>query len=212
MNKHKKRNERVVLLSIYGIVLNLTLVILKTIVGFTAFSIALLLDALNNLSDVLSSVITIIGTKLSEKKPDREHPYGHGRIEYFSATIIVVIVLLAGLISLKESFVKIINPNDLHYSFWMLLVILFGVGVKYFFGVFLKLEGNKLNSSNLIASGIDAISDSLLSFATFIGAILSYVFGINIEGYLGLLISVFITMPIFVKMKIKKVLLSGFCF
>ena len=192
MTKHIKRNKRVILLSVYGIVLNLTLVILKTIVGFTAFSIALLLDALNNLSDVLSSIITIVGTKLSEKKPDKEHPYGHGRIEYFSAIIIVGIVLLAGLVSLKTSFEKIIVPTELHYSFWMLLVILFGVGVKYFFGVYLKSEGNKLKSNNLIASGVDAISDSLLSFATFIGAILSYVFGINIEGYLGLLISIFI--------------------
>ena len=187
-----KRNKRIVKLGLYGIIVNLVLVFLKTIIGLTAFSIAVLLDAINNLTDVLSSVITIVGTKLSEKKPDKKHPYGHGRIEYFSAVIIAIIVLLAGFVSFKESVVKIINPATLKFSLPMLFIILLGVFVKFFFGMFLKEEGKKLNSSNLIASGIDAISDSLLSFTTFIGAILSYFFSINIEGYLGIIITIFI--------------------
>ena len=150
------------------------------------------MDALNNLSDVLSSVITIIGTKLSEKKPDKKHPFGHGRVEYFSSVIIAVIIFLAGIMALKESIEKIIHPTLTLFNIPFLLVILLGVFVKYFFGSYLKEEGKKLNSKSLIASGIDAINDSILALSTFISALFSYFLSINIEGMVGILISLFI--------------------
>ena len=106
------RDKKIIRVSILGIVVNLILVAFKAIVGFLANSIAIILDAVNNLSDAMSSIITIIGTKLSGKKPDKKHPYGYGRIEYFSSVIIAVIVLIAGLTSLKESVLKILNPEE----------------------------------------------------------------------------------------------------
>ena len=105
------REKQIIKISIQGIIVNVILVIFKSVIGLIVNSIAIILDAINNLSDALSSIITIIGTKLSNKRPDKKHPYGYGRIEYFSSVIIAIIVLLAGLTSLKESITKIINPE-----------------------------------------------------------------------------------------------------
>ena len=101
-----ERNQKIIQTSVLGIIVNITLVLFKAIVGFFVNSIAIILDAINNLSDAISSIITIIGTKLASKKPDREHPYGHGRIEYLASTVIATIILLAGIASLKESIEK----------------------------------------------------------------------------------------------------------
>ena len=110
------RKKVIVRTSLQGIVVNLILVAFKAVVGFIANSIVIILDAVNNLSDALSSIITIIGTKLAGKAPDKEHPYGHGRIEYFASVIIGVIVLAAGLTALKESAQKIIAPEKANFS------------------------------------------------------------------------------------------------
>ncbi len=150
------------------------------------------MDAVNNLTDAMSSVITIVGTKLSLKEPDKKHPYGYGRIEYFTSVIIAGIVLFAGITAFKESFLKILNPESTNYSYLSLIIILVFVFVKFFFGKYVKNVGNKVNSGSLVASGSDAYMDSILSFATLIGAILNFAFKINIEGYLGIIISIFI--------------------
>lgn len=186
------RDKRIIKVSVYGIVVNIILVAFKMIVGFIASSIAIVLDAVNNLSDALSSIITIIGTKLSNKRPNKKHPYGYGRVEYFSSIIIAIIVFLAGVAALRESVDRIINPTTSNYSIYSLVIIFVAVLVKYFFGNFVKNEGKKLNSSSLVASGSDAIGDSLLSLTTLVGALISYIFGINLEGYLGLLIGIMI--------------------
>ena len=186
------RDKQIIKVSIFGIIVNLILVAFKAIVGFFTNSIAIILDAINNLSDALSSIITIIGTKLSAKRPDKKHPYGYGRIEYFSSVIIAVIVLFAGLTSLKESFDKIINPEMANYSIVSLIIIVVAVIVKFVFGNYVKSEGKKLNSASLIASGTDALSDSVLSFSTFIAALISFIWHISLEGYLGLIISIII--------------------
>ena len=102
------RNKKIVRTSILGIITNIVLVAFKATIGLIANSIAIILDAVNNLTDVLSSIITIVGTKLANKAPDKKHPYGHGRIEYFTSVIIAVIVLIAGITAIKESFLKII--------------------------------------------------------------------------------------------------------
>ena len=186
------RDKKIIKVSILGILVNLVLVAFKAIIGIIVNSIAIILDAVNNLSDALSSIITIIGTKLSAKRPDKKHPYGYGRIEYFSSVIIAVIVLLAGLTSLKESVEKIIHPTVADYSIISLVIIIVAVFVKFFFGRYVKKQGESLNSGSLIASGTDAVSDSVLSLSTFIAAIISIVWKISLEGYLGVIISIII--------------------
>lgn len=187
-----ERGKKIVKISIYGILVNLILVIFKALAGLLANSIAVILDAVNNLSDAFSSIATIIGVRLSEKKPDKKHPFGHGRVEYFSAIVIAGMVLVAGVVSLGESIDKIIKPIEPDYSVLTLAVILVAVFVKFFFGRFVKKQGDKLDSGSLVASGVDAISDAVLSFSVFIGAIISYFWHISLDGYLGVLISVMI--------------------
>ena len=186
------RNKQIIKISIEGIVVNIILVIFKAIVGLVVNSIAIILDAVNNLSDAASSLITIVGAKLSLKRPNKKHPYGYGRIEYFSSIIIAIIILFAGITSFKESFAKIINPEPALYSIVSLIIIIVAVFVKFFFGRYVKGQGEKLNSSSLVASGIDAISDSFLSLSTFIAAIISMIWHISLEGYLGVFISLII--------------------
>ncbi len=187
-----EREKRIIRTSIYGIVVNLILVIFKSIIGLISNSIAIILDAVNNLSDILSATITIIGTKLSSKKPDLEHPYGHGRIEYISSFIIVIIVMLAGFTSLKESFIKIINPVKAEYSIWTVIIIVVAIVVKYVFGTYVKSVGETLNSQSLVATGMDAYMDAVLSFTTFVAALFSIFFHLNLEGYMGAFISIII--------------------
>lgn len=140
------RDKVIIKTSIQGIITNIVLIIFKAIVGAIANSIAIILDALNNLSDVLSSVITIIGTKLAGKAPDREHPYGHGRIEYIASAIIALIVLLAGLTAVKESVEKIIEPQEANYSVVSLIIIAVAIIVKFVLGKHFKKVGKEINS------------------------------------------------------------------
>lgn len=186
------RDKKIIKISVSGIVVNVFLVFFKAIVGLLSNSIAIILDAVNNLSDALSSIITIIGTVLSGKKPNKKHPYGYGRIEYFSSVIIAVIIMIAGLTSIKESVEKIIHPDGTNYSKMTLIVIIVAVLVKFFFGKYVKKQGEKLKSGSLIASGSDAVSDAFLSFSTFVAAIVNILFKISLEGYLGVIISLII--------------------
>lgn len=186
------RNKKIVKTSILGIVVNILLVGFKMTVGIIANSIAIVLDAVNNLTDVLSSLITIIGTKLANKKPDKEHPYGHGRIEYFTSIIIGAIILFAGIIAIKESIEKIINPGETDYSIITLAIIVVAVFTKIFLGRYVKKVGESLESQSLIASGQDALMDAILSFTTLIAGILNLIWHISIEGYLGIVIGLFI--------------------
>ena len=125
-----ERNKTIIKTSIQGIIVNVILVIFKAVVGVIANSIAIILDAVNNLSDAISSIITIIGTKLAGRKPDKEHPYGHGRIEYFASLIIAVIVLVAGVTSGKESIEKIIHPVKADYTIASLIIIIVAIWRK----------------------------------------------------------------------------------
>lgn len=143
------RNKIIIKTSILGIIVNIILVIFKAVVGLIANSIAIVLDAVNNLTDALSSVITIVGTKLSNKAPDKKHPYGHGRIEYFTSLIISMIVLFAGITAGKESIMKIIYPEEADYSIISLVIIAVAVVVKFVFGRYVKGIGKKVNSRKL---------------------------------------------------------------
>ncbi len=184
-----ERQKQIIKISKQGILVNIILVIFKAVIGVIVNSIAIILDAVNNLSDALSAIITIVGAKLSGKAPDREHPYGHGRIEYFASIIIGVIILIAGITSLKESVEKIIHPETANYSTISLIIVAVAVIVKFVFGKYVRNKGEKLNSQSLVATGIDAIMDSVVSFSTLIAAFISIIWHINIEGFIGLLIS-----------------------
>ena len=186
------RSQKIIRTSVVGIVVNLILVAFKGAVGLLSNSIAVLLDAVNNLSDALSSIITILGTKLSGKAPDKKHPYGYGRIEYLTGMLIAVIVLFAGLSSAKESLEKILHPEAASYTWVSILIIAVGIAVKFLTGRYVKGVGKALNSSALIASGSDAFFDSILSAGTLVGALLNLFFGWNLEGILGLIISAII--------------------
>lgn len=186
------RNKKIVRTSLFGIGANLVLVVFKMIVGFAANSIAVILDAVNNLSDALSSLITIIGTRLAGRKPDKKHPFGHGRIEYLTGMLIAVLVLFAGLTSLKESVEKIIHPEAAVYTTLSLVVIIAAIIVKLLMGRYVKKVGEEVNSSALVASGSDASFDAILSLGTLAAAIVSMVWGLSLEGWLGAVISIFI--------------------
>jgi len=186
------RSRRIIRTSILGIGVNLVLVAFKMTVGLIVNSIAIVLDAVNNLSDALSSIITIVGTKLAGRKPDKKHPYGYGRVEYLTGMLIAVIVLLAGFTSLKESVGKILHPEAASYTAASLVIIAAGVAVKFFMGRYVRRVGESLNSQALTASGSDALFDAVLSLTTLFGAVLSLVWHLNLEGWLGAVISAFI--------------------
>ncbi len=164
----------------------------KAVIGLMSNSIAVTLDAVNNLSDALSSIITIVGTKLAGKLPDKEHPLGYGRIEYLSALIVAGIVLYAGITSAVESVKKIITPEEPDYSMVALVIIASAVIVKIILGKYVKAQGEKVNSGSLVASGADAMFDAVLSFLVLVSAIIFLATGISLEAYVGALISVFI--------------------
>ena len=187
-----ERNKVIIKTSVIGIVTNIILVVFKATVGLIVNSIAIVLDAVNNLSDAISSIITIIGTKLAGRKPDKEHPYGHGRIEYFASLIIAIIVFVAGATSGKESIEKIIHPVKADYTVISLIIIIVAVIIKFFLGRHVKKVGEKIDSQSLIASGTDAFMDAILSFSTLVAAVISLIWGISLEGYLGFIISVII--------------------
>lgn len=186
------REKKIIQTSLIGIAANILLVVAKAIIGFIAHSIALITDAINNLTDSLSSAITIIGTKLAGKKPDRKHPYGHGRIEYLVSLIIGIIILAAGVMAIYESVKTLIDKPVVEYSVISLVIIALAVGVKVFVGLYYLKVGKAVNSEPLKASGKDALFDVLLSLATVVGIVTSLIWHINIEGYIGIVIGLFI--------------------
>ncbi len=186
------RDKVIVRTSVVGIVTNVVLAAGKAAVGLLANSIAVVLDAVNNLSDALSSVITIVGTKLSAKAPDKKHPLGYGRIEYLSAMIVAAIVLYAGLTSLVESVKKIIHPETADYTTLSLVLIGAAVVVKILLGSFVKSRGKKVNSGSLVASGSDALFDAILSASVLASAVVYLTTGVSLEAWVGAVISCFI--------------------
>ena len=186
------RGRTIVRTSIVGICANVFLAAFKASVGLLTNSIAVVLDAVNNISDAASSLITIIGTKLAQRAPDKKHPFGYGRIEYLSAMIISVIVLYAGITSFVESVKKIITPDVPEYNIAALVIIAVGVAVKIVLGRYVKAVGVKVNSDSLVNSGEDATLDSIISASTFVAAIIYMVSGVSLEAWLGTIISLVI--------------------
>lgn len=191
-NSLKDREKIIVKTSIVGIVTNVLLSIFKALIGIFSNSISLTLDAVNNLSDALSSIITIIGAKLSGKAPDKKHPLGYGRIEFLSSSIIALIVLYAGVTSLVESIKKIVRPDTPDYSAISLIIIAVGVIAKIVLGIYVKRKGESVNSDSLINSGEDARLDSIISASTLVAAFIFIFLHISLEAWLGAIISAII--------------------
>ena len=186
------REKEIIKVSIIGIIANLFLAAFKAAIGALTNSIAITLDAVNNLSDVLSSIITIIGTRIASRKPDKKHPLGHGRVEYLSAGLIAIIVLYAGITSLVESVKKILNPSEPEYTNIALIIVAVAVVVKLVLGSYVKSKGKKLNSDSLVASGEDARLDAIISASTVVAALIYIFWGVSLESYLAALISLVI--------------------
>lgn len=186
------RNSQIIKTSIVSIAVNIMMVLIKMVIGLMSNSIAIILDAVNNFSDAMSAIITIIGTKLAGRKPDKKHPYGYGRIEYLTSVLISVIILIAGLTSLKESAVKVIHPEPATYSAATLIIIVIAIVIKFLSSRYIKGVGEKIHSQSLIGAGSEAFFDCILSAATFLAAIINILTKISLEGILGLVISAII--------------------
>ena len=186
------REKTIVRTGIIGIAANILLASFKALIGLTVHSTAMVLDAVNNFSDVLSSVVTIIGTKIASRKPDYKHPLGHGRVEYLAQMIIAALILYAGITALWESIQKIIDPVEADHSAISLTIISVAIVVKIGLGIFVIGQGKKVKSDLLISSGTDALFDAILSTAVLISAIILMLFKFNIEAYVSVIISVFI--------------------
>ena len=188
----QSRDKKIIKTSVIGIVANVFLAAFKAFIGVISHSVAITMDAVNNISDAASSVITIVGTKLAGKEADKKHPFGYGRIEYLSAMIISVLVLYAGITAFVESVKKIITPETPEYTTVSLIIVAVAVVVKIVLGRYVKTVGKKVNSDSLVNSGEDATLDSVISASTLVAAGVYLIFHISLEAYLGAIIALVI--------------------
>lgn len=186
------RDRQIVRTSLFGIGVNLVLVAFKAAVGVATNSIAVVLDAVNNLGDALSSAVTIVGTKLAARRPDKKHPFGYGRIEYLTSVVVAAIVLAAGVAALRESAAKALHPPETSYTGVSLAILAVGVAAKLLAGRHVGAVGRRIGSAALEASGADAFFDAVLSFGTLLAAGASMLWGLRLEGALGVVISLVI--------------------
>lgn len=208
-NEIADREKRIIHTSLIGIGVNLLLSAFKAFIGMLSNSIAIVLDAVNNLSDAFSASVTIIGIRLACKPADKEHPFGHGRLEYFTAIIIAAVIIFAGLSSLVESARKIINPEPPDYSVITFAILVTAILTKIVLGKYVSKVGNEVRSESLVTTGADALFDAMITGATLVAALASFIFGehiadIPVDGILGAIIS-FIIMRSGVKMMMSPI-------
>lgn len=192
MSSEKDRERVIVRTSIVGILANIVLVLFKSLVGLASGSIAIILDAVNNLTDVLSSVITIVGTKLANRAPDKEHPVGHGRMEYLTTMVVAVIILYAGVTALMESGKKILHPESASYTVVTLLVLVGAIVIKLSLGRYVQTKGRAVDSGALEASGLDALYDAVISLSVLLSALIYIGTGLSLEAWVGVVIALII--------------------
>lgn len=188
----KKRQKAIIRVSIVGIFANLLLAGFKAFVGLVTNSIAIILDSINNFSDMLSAIVTIVGIRFANKAPDRKHPMGHGRYEYIGTAIIAVLIMYIGVTAIIESAKKIINPEPVSYTLPSLIIITVAIAVKVVLSIYYRKSGEKVKSDSLKASATDALFDAIISLATLLAAVVYITWGIATEAYLAILISLVI--------------------
>lgn len=190
--KDTKREKTIIKTALIGIVVNVILATIKIFIALISGSVAIITDAINNLSDAFSSIITIFGSKLSSKLPDENHPYGYGRIEYIGGLIVSVIVLMLGFNFLKTSIEIIIEPVETTFNTTLLIILFVAIFVKFGIGFYYKKIGKQTNSISLKAVGAEALGDAIISCVILISAGLSYFYQIYVDGYAGVIASLFI--------------------
>lgn len=183
------RNSYVYMASIVGILSNLILSIIKITVGFISGSVSISADGFNNLSDMTSSLITMIGMKMANRPADKEHPFGHGRIEYLSALLVAFMVMFVGAQFIKTSIERIMNPVPITFELIPFILLVFSLIVKVWLSRFNKQVGDKINSSALKAASVDALGDVFTSSCVIISFLASKFTTLPIDGYVGLLVS-----------------------
>ena len=175
-----------------GIFCNILLFIGKLSVGLISASISIMADAFNNLSDAASSVVTLVGFKMAGRPADDQHPFGHGRIEYISGLIISTVVMMMGLEFVKSSIEKIINPASIEIGIYSIIILLMSILLKLWMSIFNKKIGDRINSSTIKAISMDSLADVAATATALIGAIISYMCGVYVDGYAGVLVALFI--------------------
>ncbi len=180
------------LAGIVGIICNLFLSVLKLIVGSLSNSVAITADAINNVSDAGSSIITLVGFRLSGKPADEDHPYGHARMEYISGLIVSFLILLIGVEILKTSVQKIITPEEIVFSWISIVVLSISIFVKLWMSLFNKTLGKKINSTALEATAADSRNDVITTLAVLVATVLSNYINFNFDGFMGVIVAIFI--------------------
>ena len=189
IEKMSVRTAYGVLASIVGIFCNVLLFIVKFIVGSLMNSISIVADGFNNLSDAGSSIISFVGVKMANKPADEEHPFGHGRMEYIAALVVAFLVIEVGLSFLKDGIHKIRDPRELQFHLVPMLILILSVGIKLWLGLFNKKLGKKINSKVMLATSADSMGDVITTTATIASILVFKVFGINIDGFVGIGVS-----------------------
>ena len=192
VNDNKVREKYGFVAGMFGIITNLLLGLTKLIIGFISKSVSIMADATNNLSDCINCLLTIFGFKLSNKKPTKEHPYGFARIEYVSGLIISIIMLIMGLIFVKESIIKIISKELMDSSLLIIIILFLAIIIKFIQMYIYNDYSKAINSSTLKANAIDTRNDILSTTAILISTIINYYFNINLDGYIALLVSILV--------------------
>ncbi len=177
---------------VLGIILNIVLFAIKYVAGVLSASIAVTADAFNNLSDAGSSVITLVGLRFADMKPDKDHPFGHGRIEYLSGLAVSVIIIVVGVELFKSSVEKIINPSDVDSSPVAIAILAISVLIKGYMFFYNRAVGTKINSSGMKATAVDSIGDAVATLVVLVSTIISAYTGLHIDGWCGVVVSLFI--------------------
>ena len=188
----KHRNNLGKKAGIVGIVANMILAVGKLLVGIIAASVSITADALNNLMDAASSIVTLIGFKLAEKPADEEHPFGHARSEYLAGLVVAMMIFVIGYELVISSVKKILHPSEVNFSLAVAVVLLMSVGVKFALSVYYKKIGNEIASTTLIAASVDSRNDVIMTSAVFASSVIEYFVKVKIDGYTGLAVAVFI--------------------
>ena len=198
-----------ILSSVTGIIVNILLSAVKLIIGIFANSISIISDALNNVTDAGSSIVTMIGFKVSQKKIDKDHPWGHGRMEYITAFIVDILIVLVGVELFKSSFDKIINPTLPDISTVTIVILVIAVLTKLWLFLFYNKIAKTIDSAAIKGNAYDSISDSISTFVVLLSAIVAKIFGISIDGYASILVAIFILFTGFKALKETIDLLLG---
>ncbi|MGI6095123.1 MAG: cation diffusion facilitator family transporter [Lachnospiraceae bacterium] len=183
------RTQYGILSSIVGILCNVLLFAVKLMVGLTMHSIAVMADAFNNLSDALSSVIGFVGVKMASKPADKEHPFGHGRMEYIAALIVAFLVIEVGFTFFKDSIRKITNPEEITFNLLPFCILVLSVGVKLWMAMFNRKFGKRIDSKVMLATSADSLGDVITTSATIVSILISHFAGVNIDAAAGMLVS-----------------------